>query len=371
MRRIQDGADFLAPGAQRQAVLSKRAMQIVMPRLGESIVEGVLVRWRVAPGDRITRGQIVAEVETDKATTEIPAPEDGVVLVRLVEEGATVPVGAEILRYAGAHLAPRPEGRSTSPAARRVALEHGVDLARVEGSGHEGRVTREDVLAASKQTKPARYQPRPEDRVVPFTRKRAFIAEHLVESLATAAHAACVAEIDMSRVVAARWSLTAFAVHAVARALGDHPELNASVNEKALVLRAERNIGVAVDTDEGLVVPVIHGADRLGVSEISSRIADLAERARSGRLRAEDVADGSFTISNPGREGNLFGISIIRQPEVAILRMGAVIERPVVVGDQIAIRPMMYAALSYDHRAIDGRKANAFLARVRTIFEET
>jgi 2-oxoglutarate dehydrogenase E2 component (dihydrolipoamide succinyltransferase) len=225
------------------------------------------------------------------------------------------------------------------------------------------------------------YVPTEADTVEPFTRRRAQVADHMTTSLATAAHVAAVTEIDMRRVLEAKradaahpsaervkLSLTAYLVHALAGALAEHPRLNASVRDRELVLRGERNIGVAVDTEQGLVVPVIHRADELGLVGVARRLNELVAAARGGTLRPEMVQGGSFTLSNPGADGNLFGISVIRQPEVAILRAGAVVKRPVVRElegeDAIVVRPMMYAALSYDHRVIDGRTGNAFLRAV-------
>lgn len=511
------------------SAMTNGGTRVVMPRLGESIVEGTIIRWLVAPGERVTRGQILAEVETDKATSEIPAPSAGRVRELLASEGSTVPVGEAILALdpehdaapssapradagarhpgepvtpaaldsaaapgalpgpavgpppAGAvsgqppdrlpprHLAPRGiDGRGgpvrSSPAVRRLARRHGIDLGRLQGSGRGGRITRDDLLQAiagaggtpsgrsaapgarvpadlglhappgappvsgiprpaargelspfptmlpappladdaTERPQPApaggpartrtyripAYQVQVGDRVVPFSRRRAQIAEHMTYSLGTAAHVAAVAEIDVSRLIAARnadapaaearglkLTFMPYIVAHLARALAEHPELNATVQGQALVLRGERNIGVAVDTEEGLVVPVIRRADELGLAGIARALTALAERARTGKLTAEDVSGGSFTVSNPGRDGNLFGISIIRQPEVAILRLGSIVKRAVVREvegeDVIVVRPMMYAALSYDHRVIDGRTGNAFLNRVGALIAAT
>lgn len=415
-----------------------------MPQLGESIVEATLVRWHVAPGATVARGQVIAEVETDKATNEIPAPEAGVVGELLIAEGTTVPVGTEILRYragsgaqaatAGtparpaaapspraaaaapskesrlpsAHLAPRPLGddgreRRASPSVRKIARAQGIDLASVVGTGKNGRIRREDVLApaavalpkpapvmpAASSTsvyRPTAYEPEPGDQVIPFSRRRTFIAEHMVYSLGTAAHVAAVVEIDMHEVVRARardkasaeregvkLTVTAYVVHAVAQALSAHPELNASVVGHSHVLRRAKNIGVAVDTKDGLIVPVVRRADEHSLLGLARAIEALTKKAQSGALTAADLAGGSFTVSNPGRDGNLFGISILRQPEVGILRIGEVQKRAVVRTidgeDVIVIRPIMFAALSYDHRVIDGSTGNAFLHEVRVRLE--
>lgn len=426
-------------------------VRVVMPQLGESIVEATVARWLVAVGTKVERGQPIAEVETDKATNEIPAPAAGIIGEILVAEGVTVKVGTELLRYAGAvagttvtaatspaasapgavgtaptsamtqpavalsrlpsqHLAARavgPDGaeRFATPAVRRLARAHGVELASVAGSGRRGRITRADVEAAAhtpsppatpsapaatapgyRAYRPAVYTPQPGDTVQPFTRRRTMIAEHMHYSLHTAAHVAAVVEIDMSSVVKARaaqqagaaaagvkLTYTAFVVRAVAASLAEHPALNAAVVGEAHVLRRERNIGVAVDTPSGLVVPVIRRADELSLLGLARALEGLAAKARAGTLSGEDLAGGSFTVSNPGRDGNLFGISVIRQPEVAILRTGEIQKRAVVrelAGeDAIVIRPVMYAALSYDHRVIDGATGNAFLHALRVRLE--
>jgi 2-oxoglutarate dehydrogenase E2 component (dihydrolipoamide succinyltransferase) len=319
---------------------------------------------------------------------------------------------------------------------RRLAREHGLDVAGVVGSGRGGRVTRDDVLrhlaaplaaptpstpppvTRAEQTpfetrlpmqadlhegtrlpvpqaalpstpptsayRPPAYAPLPRDEVVPFSRRRAQIADHMVYSLGTSAHVAAVAEIDMLRVTQAKakdapaaaragvkLTFMPYVVQAVAQALGEHPELNATVVDRALVLRGERNVGVAVDTEAGLVVPVVRRADELGLLGLARAIEELSAKARAGKLTADDVSNGTFTLSNPGRDGNLFGISIIRQPEVGILRIGSIVKRPVVREvdgeDVVVVRPIMYAALSYDHRVIDGRTGNGFLARVAAL----
>ena len=418
------------------------------------------------------RGDLLAEVETDKATAEIPAPAAGTVLALLAEEGAVVPVGTIVARIGSGdptsassgktsatpaggptesvadpsssetaapssngrlpnqRLIPQPTEpggpRRTSPAVRRLAREHGVDLHVLVGSGHRGRVTRDDVLAALQKSSvpessfagPASatrvsgtgvgqfpmqaeaaprsksdgtaplYRPGPRDRVESLSRRRQLIAKHLKHSLDTAAHVATVAEIDMHAVYMARavdaphaqreglkLTVLAYVVQAVARALTEVPLFNATIQGDEVIHRADRNVGIAVDTPTGVIVPVIHRADELGLLGLARRIEDLSQKARTGTVTGDDLAGGTFTISNPGREGNLFGISIIRQPEVGILRIGSVVKRPVVREvdgqDAIVVRPIMYAALSYDHRLIDGRAGNGFLSKVAHRLEAT
>ena len=415
-----------------------------MPQLGESIVEATLARWLVRPGDTVSSGQILAEVETDKATNEIPAPRAGTVAQLIITEGQTVDVGTVILtfveekdnvqtvatsdtpnvakqapkqtrnttiqqRLPSQHLAPRPRTRSASPAVRRIAREENLDLDQISGTGKNGRITRADILThlqdASVETvtrpiaEPAtsvdtpavyrvpKYRPKPGDESIPFSRRRQYIAEHMVHSLGTAAHVAAVAEIDMSYVMKARstdkliadqrgikLTVTPYVISAVAQALHSFPELNAVVEETTLILRQERNIGVAVNTEHGLMVPVIRNADELGLLGIARSLARFTEKAAQDALTASDLADGSFTISNPGKDGNLFGVSIIRQPEVGILRIGSIVKRPVVREfegeDIVVVRPIMYAALSYDHRVIDGAIGNGFLTLIKALLEE-
>jgi 2-oxoglutarate dehydrogenase E2 component (dihydrolipoamide succinyltransferase) len=232
--------------------------------------------------------------------------------------------------------------------------------------------------------RPPRVEPREGDEVIPFTRRRRIIAEHMVYSKITSPHVATVAEVDMHKVSLARVvprpagqpkpSFLAYVCTAIVRALRDHPRLNSAVGRDALIVRHEVNLGVAVDAEEGLVVPVIRNADHLTVEGLHAAVEELAQKARSGRLTADDLAGGTFTISNPGREGNLFGVSIINQPQVAILRMGELIKRPVVVGadgeDHIVVHPMMHLCLSYDHRVIDGVAANRFLYGIRQRLEK-
>lgn len=407
-----------------------------MPRLGESIVEATLVRWCVRPGDRVRAGQIIVEVETDKATNEIPAPRDGVVAALEAEEGQTYEVGTPILRYEpdaaaagenveatappvagpsafapdrpGSRLAPRPldaSGRPIpcAPSVRRLARARGVDLRSVVGTGRRGRITRKDldrpasapfrgVATAPAATDggptaapPRAAEPRPpnpRDRIVRLEGRRRRIAEGLAEAQRTAVQVFALTEIDMSRVEARRAEAkargvraphTAFIVQAILQAMETRPELNATLRDDEICVHADRHIGVAVDTEHGLVVPVVHHANRYTLEGLADRIAELADRARRRALKAEDLTGGTFTLSNPGRDGNLVGVSILRTPEVGILRTGAVTKRPVVRTidgeDHLVIRPVMTAALTYDHRAIDGRTGNLFLTAVRAALE--
>jgi 2-oxoglutarate dehydrogenase E2 component (dihydrolipoamide succinyltransferase) len=412
------------------------AIAVVMPQMGESVVEGTLEKWRVQEGERVEKDQVLCEITTDKVDAEIPAPEAGVIAKILVAPGTTVEVGAELCMLepaaAGATArppaapakpaskpappaaapAPAPAGEiKTSPVARRMAEQHGVDLGRVAAAA-EGRVRKADVEAHLERARgaaaaPARaaapaknslleflaklrvptYQPREGDEVIPFSAIRRRIAEHMVVSKIVSPHVGTVAEVDLSRVTALRerargefersmgfkLTLLPFVVHATVRGLRDFPRMNATVVEETIVQRAGIHLGVAVETERGLVVPVIRDADRLSLRGLAQAMQDLATRARNREISADELTGGTFTVTNPGREGNLYGFAVINQPQVGILRMGEVRKRAVVVErdgeDVIAIRPMMYLALSYDHRVIDGVTGNGFLYRVARYLE--
>jgi 2-oxoglutarate dehydrogenase E2 component (dihydrolipoamide succinyltransferase) len=400
---------------------------VELPSLGESVVEGTVSRWLVKEGDRVAVDQPLVEVTTDKVDAEIPAPVAGVVQKILVAEGQTVAVGAPLAMLeadAGSKLpskpapsqaaapaaaaapAPAAEAPPATPLARRLAEEAKVDLRSVTGTGAAGRVTKQDVVQhASGRGQPAAsarsaaapaagraaylsYTLQPGDRVVPMTPLRRLVAEHMVLSKRVSPHVGTVAEVDMSGVSRVRdahkrafeqdngfgLSFLPFVVHATVRALREFPRLNASVLEDAIVEKKDIHIGIAVETEKGLVVPVARHADRLSLAGLAQAVEDLANRARSKKLSADELKGGSFTISNPGRFGNLYGFAIINQPQVGILRMGEIVKRPVVRTldgeDAVVIRPIMHLALSYDHRAVDGAPANGFLHRIRELLEE-
>ncbi len=404
-------------------------IKVELPSLGESVVEGTVGRWLIAVGDRVEVDQPLVEVTTDKVDVEIPSPAAGVVEALLVQEGETVEVGAELVRIAeGAGAAgtlPRPPvpdapaaaagetAPSATPLARRSAEQAGVDLRDVAGSGAHGRVTKGDVdrfarapvpesagtVAEAPPAQPPRagpdrrpsflqYQLQQGDTVIPLSPLRKLVAEHMVISKRTSPHVGTVAEIDMSGVARVRnsqkrgfvdahgfsLSYLPFIVHATVRALREFPRLNASLVEDAIVEKKDIHIGIAVETEKGLVVPVVRHADRLSLAGLAEAVEDIANRARSKKLSADELKGGSFTISNPGRHGNLYGFAIINQPQVGILRVGEIVKRPVVreiAGDDaIVVRPIMHLALSYDHRVVDGSPANSFLHRVRSLLED-
>jgi 2-oxoglutarate dehydrogenase E2 component (dihydrolipoamide succinyltransferase) len=405
---------------------------VTLPQLGESVVEGTVARWLVKEGDRVERDQPLVEVTTDKVDAEIPAPEEGVIEAILVPEGAVVAVGGELVRIAtgaarsaappapaaAAPAAPRAAGPAAArpaavratPAARRAAEDAGIDIAQLEATGPAGRVRRADVeragsrppAPAPKAARAARrddadaaararfgsYAIQEGDRVIPMSPLRKLVAEHMVYSKRTSPHVGTVAEVDLGGVAALRnqhkkafqqahglpLTFLPFVVHATVRALRDFPALNASVLEDAIVEKRDIHIGIAVETDKGLVVPVVRHADRLSLAGLAGAIESLSSRARTKKLTADELKGGTFTVSNPGRTGNLYGFAIINQPQVGILRMGEIVKRTVVRElngqDAIVIRPTMHLALSYDHRAVDGAPANGFLHRVKTLLEE-
>jgi 2-oxoglutarate dehydrogenase E2 component (dihydrolipoamide succinyltransferase)/2-oxoisovalerate dehydrogenase E2 component (dihydrolipoyl transacylase) len=388
------------------------ATDIIMPQLGESIAEGTVVKWLVPKGGRTEKDQPLLEVETDKVSLEIPSPNSGVLTEIVVKEGETVPVGtllarlaaeapdtaAVINRVGGVVVRPMEATPETddhySPAVRQLAKEHGVHLAEIKGTGAGGRVTKKDVLdyVAQRQRQPLPSEEqgavgagrerggeavplRPHDEVVPLTQMRKTIAERMVKSKQTSAHVATFFEADFSAVAKFREgrSLTylPFVINAVTRAMKEFPVLNSSWSEQGIVLRKDIHMGIAVALDDGLLVPVVRHADRKGLLQLAKEVADLAERARTKKLSPEEVQDGTFTITNHGGFGSLLSTPIINQPQIAILGVGAVQKRVVVINDAIAIRPMAYLSLSFDHRVIDGATADQFMAKVKHDLEQT
>ena len=375
-----------------------------------SPASGVIVGLRAQEGDVVQVGGVLAEIDE----TAQEAPSASAPTAPPEPETPSPTEQAEPVAPASAQEEPAPIPRAT-PIARRMAAEANLELESIQGSGSGGRITKQDVLdhsdreaefqpaevqppetspapppPASRSARPgyAQYALQPGDRVVPMSPIRRVIADHMVYSKRTSPHVGTVAEIDMIAVDRLRrehkqafsdnygFSLTylPFIVHAVIRALREFPALNASVMEEAIVEKRAIHIGLAAETDRGLVVPVLRNADRLSLGGLAAEIEDLVGRARNRQLTADDLSGGTFTISNPGRKGNLYGFAIINQPQVGILRVGEIKKRPVVQSrdgqDSIAIRPIMYAALSYDHRAVDGAPANAFLYRIRELLEE-
>ncbi|MFI5036349.1 MAG: dihydrolipoamide acetyltransferase family protein [Acidimicrobiales bacterium] len=384
--------------------------EVTMPQLGETVADGTVTRWFKDVGDAVTRGEPLFEVSTDKVDTEIPAPADGILTRILVDAGTTVDVGTVLavigdgepaLAVAVADEptsagAPAPSGdspppgrdRTLSPVVRRLLAQHHLNADAVTGTGPLGRVTREDVLThVARAAAPSQATAPAGDSMVPFSRIRRLTAEHMVRSKSTSAHALMVREIDYEGVEASRrvhgtrfrrdegFSLTYLPFNAVAalEALHDFPRLNASVGDDALIVHRDFNLSVAVDLDDdGLVAPVLRRADGYDLRGIARALHDLVERARSRQLGVDDLAAGTFTLSNPGPFGTLFTGAIINQPQVAILSTDAVTRRPTVVtddegGESIAIHSIGLVALTFDHRAIDGAYAARFLGRMSQI----
>ena len=407
------------------------AIEITVPTLGESVADATVARWIKTTGDAVAADEPVVELETDKVTLEVPAPAAGTLGEILAAEGATVEVGASLamLNEGAAPAAPAPQASAKSapaksapatpapspaapaaasaaadmplsPAVRRLVEENNLNPAAIRGTGVDGRLTKADVLAHMKGAPAAsapaaapaqqmpRQQPRPEDAAreerVPMSKLRQVIASRLKAAQNTAAMLTTFNEVDMTALMAlrstyrqefeaaygTRLGFMGMFVLASIKALQEFPAVNAEIDGTDIIYKNYYNIGVAVGTPQGLVVPVVRDAGGLGLAEIETRIADFGDRARNGKITPDDMAGGSFTISNGGVYGSLMSTPILNPPQSGILGMHKIEKRPVVVDDAIVIRPMMYLALSYDHRIIDGREAVSFLARIKELVED-
>jgi 2-oxoglutarate dehydrogenase E2 component (dihydrolipoamide succinyltransferase) len=410
-------------------------MNVLMPQLGETVAEGKVAIWHKKEGDIVAKNEVLVDVETDKAAVEIPSPVEGVIGSILVSEGETVDVGtilavinnqdadsgsseqlanvekknstpeltqnnfiAETLKSQKIINSPESDqaGRrlKLSPVVRRLLTEHQIDVNEVLGSGKDGRITRSDVMAFldNRLTKPSVkpvLQPLGDSNRVPFDRIRRVTAEHMVRSKVTSPHVFQAVEADFSSVDAARsfhqerwrsdngYSLTylPFIARATCLALRDFPRLNGSVDGEALILHKGIHLSIAVDLNfKGLVAPVIFDADGLTVLGLARRIHEISMGAREGKLSADELSGGTYTLSNNGSFGTLLTGAIINQPQVGILSIDAIKKRPVVIedstGDSIAIRPIGILSQSFDHRAVDGSYSAAFLHKIRAILEE-
>ena len=387
------------------------ATQIVVPALGESVTEATVSKWLKSAGDAVAMDEPLVELETDKITLEVPAATAGVLRAIDVAEGQTVEVGAVLgsIEAGEGNAAPTPQtavrpepsppaaSPSLSPAVRRLVDEHGLDPAAIVGTGKGGRLTKGDVLAhlAAASDIPPEPSPPPapaaapapagarEERV-PMTRLRQRIAERLKEAQNTAAMLTTFNEVDMSAVIETRARLReafekkhgvrlgfmSFFVKAAVVALKEVPAVNAQIDGTDIVYKNHYDIAVAVGTEQGLVVPVLRDADALSFSGIEAGIADLGSRARDGTLTMNDLTGGTFTVTNGGVYGSLLSTPILNPPQSGILGMHKIEKRAVVVDDEVAVRPMMYLALSYDHRIVDGREAVTFLVRVKECIED-
>jgi len=425
------------------------ATDVQVPALGESITEGTLAEWLKKPGEAVAADEPIASLETDKVTVEVPSPVAGVLSEQLVKEGDTVAVGALIARIdeggvaaaaapataaaeaatnpAGAGETPALRGDATapvaeadagpdddhittlSPAVRRAVLEHHVDPTRIKGTGKDGRLTKDDVIAAAEAMKsgspapqakapsppspapvqakvwaPASARAQRAEERVKMSRIRQTIARRLKEAQNTAAILTTFNDVDMSAVIEARTrykdlfekkhgirlGFMGFFVKACALAAKDVPAVNAMIDGDELVYRNYLDVSIAVSAPKGLVVPVVRNADQLSFAEIEKTIADFGKRAKDGTLTVEDMTGGTFTISNGGVFGSLLSTPILNPGQSGVLGMHRIEERPVAKDGQVVIRPIMYLALSYDHRVVDGREAVTFLVRVKEAIED-
>ena len=395
------------------------ALTLRVPALGESIREATLGAWKRAEGDEVAADEPLVEVESEKATLEVPSPGAGVLRKILRKSGETVAVGdviAEIDQIGASTSAPSPSSSSSSssnggavraaPSARKAMAESGLSADDVKGSGRGGRISKQDVdrtlqaraEARSPEPAPAARAPEPvhppaaprpavdgaRERVVPMSPLRKTVARRLVEAQQTAAILTTFNEIDMSNVLAMReryqdrfvkahgikLGFMSFFVKAVIDALRAFPAVNGEIRGAEIVYKDHYDIGVAVGGGKGLVVPVVRDADRLSFAQVEAAIGDLAVRARDNKLTMQELEGGTFTISNGGIYGSLLSTPILNPPQSGILGLHAIQKRPVVVGDAVVVKPMMYVALSYDHRLIDGREAVQFLVRVKECVED-
>ena len=396
-------------------------IEVRVPQLPESVADATLVAWHKQPGDTVGRDENLVDLETDKVVLEVPAPAAGVIvelkvqngatvtsgqLLALLEEGATASAAAPKAAEASAATAAKAsaavaeKSEKLAPSVRRLVEEHKLDTGAIPGSGRDGRITKGDVLghltgrdapaaAAAAPAKSAPSAPAPvpgarAERRVPMTRLRARIAERLVQAQSTAAMLTTFNEVDLKAVNelrarhkdrfeklhGARLGFMSFFVKACVEALRRYPLVNASVDGNDIIYHEFYDIGVAVSTDRGLVVPVLRDADTLGFGDIEKAVVGYANRAREGSITLEELTGGTFTITNGGVFGSLLSTPILNMPQSAILGMHKIQERPVVVDGQVVVRPMMYLALSYDHRIIDGRDAVQFLVAVKDALED-
>jgi len=361
------------------------ATKVVMPRLSLTMKEGTVGRWYKKEGDAVNKGEPIVEVISEKATYDLEAPASGILRKILVEEGLNADVDV-VLAFITAPDETPPETEQVtvvpeaveevekrvlaSPAAKRLAREHGIDISAVEGSGPEGRVSEDDVKKFIEE----KWGPTPKIKdIVPLSGYRKTTAERLSMSFKTAPHSTNMMEVDISEAKhlheRLQVSYTTILVKAVAKALTEHSMVNAMLEGEKIKIFEDMNIGVAVATDNGLVVPVIHNADKKSLKEIEAALKELTEKAKQGRLVRDDVTGGTFTISNLGMFGVEFFTPIINPPEAAILGVGRVVEKPVVIDGNVEVRLVLMLSLSYDHRIVDGVPAAQFLNKVKHYVE--
>ena len=398
------------------------ATEIKAPVFPESVADGTIINWNKQPGEAVARDELLVEIETDKVVLEVVAPADGALkeiikdvdstvlsdeLIAIFEEGAagttTAPAAGDSSAVASAPAASDEEesvqvgDKILSPAARKMAQENNLDVAKLSGTGKGGRVTKEDVQKAV-QSGAAKAAPAsvpavavsvaPGERVekrVPMSRMRQTIAKRLVEAQQTAAMLTTYNEVDMKPVMelrkkykdmfekkhnGTRLGFMSFFVKAASEALKRFPDVNASIDGTDIVYHGYYDIGVAVSTERGLVVPILRDTDTMSLADVESGIGEFAKRGRDGKLGIADMTGGTFTITNGGVFGSLMSTPILNAPQTAILGMHKIQERPMAVNGQVEIRPMMYLALSYDHRMIDGKDAVQFLVTIKELLED-
>ncbi|WP_040262770.1 2-oxoglutarate dehydrogenase complex dihydrolipoyllysine-residue succinyltransferase [Pseudomonas massiliensis] len=398
------------------------AIEIKAPTFPESVADGTVATWHKKPGDAVKRDELIVDIETDKVVLEVLATADGVLGAIVKNEGDTVlsdellgsieaggaaapaaapATAAATVAAAAAAPASADDDAMGGPAARKLAEENGIALSSIKGTGKDGRITKEDVVAAVEAKKNAPAQApaaKPAaaaapvtavgDRVekrVPMTRLRAKVAERLVEAQSNMAMLTTFNEVDMTEVMAlrskykdlfekthngVRLGFMSFFVKAATEALKRFPAVNASIDGSDIVYHGYADIGVAVSSDRGLVVPVLRNAEQMSLAEIENGIATFGKKARDGKLSIEEMTGGTFTITNGGTFGSMMSTPIVNPPQAAILGMHNIIQRPMAINGQVVIRPMMYLALSYDHRLIDGKEAVTFLVTIKNLLED-
>ena len=395
------------------------SVEVKVPVLPESVSDAMIATWHKNVGDTVSRDENLVDLETDKVVLEVPAPTNGVITEILEDAGATVTSDQILARIDESaatstkkektsddtetsndtenknkkdkdesnNKTPSTSGSGISPAARKLAEENDIDIDQVKGSGRDGRITKADVLSHNQQSTSSPSinlsGSRPEKRV-PMTRLRSRIAERMVEAQSTAAMLTSFNEVNLKAVMDIRkqykesfekkhgtkLGLMSFFVTACVEALKEHPVINASVEEQDIVYHGYYDVGIAVSTERGLVVPVLRNADQMSIADIESTIVNYAEKARSGGIDISDLQGGTFTITNGGVFGSLVSTPILNPPQSAILGMHTIKERPIVENGEIVARPMMYIALTYDHRIIDGKDAVLFLVAVKNALED-
>ncbi|MFC0988973.1 2-oxoglutarate dehydrogenase complex dihydrolipoyllysine-residue succinyltransferase [Pasteurella multocida] len=392
--------------------------EIITPDLPESVADATVVTWHKKVGDVVKRDEILVEIETDKVVLEVPAQSDGVLEAIIEAEGATViskqllgklsatAVAGGVTKETVATQEPTPADRhhanlsaesvgsdSVSPGVRRLIAEHDLNAEDIKGTGVGGRITREDVekviaqkanKALNKPAEPAFVVGNREEKRVPMTRLRKRIAERLLEAKNSTAMLTTFNEVDMAPIMklrktygekfekqhGTRLGFMSFYIKAVVEALKRYPEVNASIDGDDIIYHNYFDISIAVSTPRGLVTPVLRNCDKLSMADIEKEIKALADKGRDGKLTVEDLTGGNFTITNGGVFGSLMSTPIINPPQSAILGMHAIKDRPVAVNGEVVIRPMMYLALSYDHRLIDGRESVGFLVTIKELLED-